>query len=327
MAILAVGDEPEFFNNFFTGNTHTVAKDRGQRGGVAGDTDGTTRWELNFTAQSEVWLRFWCFYSSNNVSTTNPMFELWNSTNSRAVFQWMSSANNRTNMRFRYLSTAPSTFTTITDLEMPISQTPGNDIVIYFKRGSSGVLKVWISGFLIYSGTGNYATVDTTFDRFRWYAPSAAANWGGGFIIADENLVGFEMDHLSPSGAGNYAGWTGSAANLADATGAPAVDTATDINTNATAQRSTFAYDNMQTLGAGREIVGVDVAARGILEAGSTPTTCTLVSRLAGTDYSHASFGFGAAAANNSQWFALDPTGAAWTEANVNGIEYGALSG
>jgi hypothetical protein len=327
MAILAVGNEPESFNNHFTGNTQTTAKDRGQRGGVAGDTDGTTRWELNITSSSEVWIRFWCFYSSNNTSTTNYFFDLFNSTNSRSVLQWLNVSTGRVNTRFRYLSTAPSTYTTIADVELPLSQTPGNEFVIYFKRGSSGVLKIWVNGSLIYSFTGNYASVDTTFDRFRWYSPSTGANWGGGFILADENLVGYEMDHLSPSGAGNYSGWTGSAANLADATGAPAVNTGTDINTNATAQRSTFAYDDMLTLSDGREIAVVSVASRGILEAGSTPTTCDLVSRFSGTDYTHGSFGFGASASNNNQLFTTDPAGGAWSESDVNGIEYGALSG
>lgn len=327
MAILAVGDEPEFFNNFFTGNTQTTTKDRGQRGGVSASTTGTTRWELNITSSSEVWLRTRIFFSSSNVSTTAPMFELYNNTNARAVFQFLLFSTAGINARARYLSTAPSTFTNITDFTFPLSQTPGTELIVYFKRGSSGVLKIWANGFLIVSTTGNYATVDTTFDRVRLYSNSTASCRYGGVIVADENLVGFEMDHLSPSGAGNYANWTGSAANLADATGAPAVDTANDINTNATAQRSTFAYDDMLALGAGREIVGVDVAARGILEAGSTPTTCTLVSRFSGTDYSHASFGFGASAANNSQWFPLDPAGGAWSESDVNGIEYGALSG
>lgn len=326
MAILAVGNEPESFSNFFT-NVQTTTKDRGQRGGIAATTTGTVRWELPFTSSSEVWLRTWIYYSNNNTSTTLPLFELYNTTNARSVFQLLMFTTAAANCRLRYLSTAPSTFTNITDLIIPFVQTPGIELTIYFKRGSSGVLKVWVNGSLIYSGTGNYATVDTTFDRVRLYSSNTAAVWYGGVIVADESLLGYEMDHLSPSGAGNYSGWTGSAANLADTTGAPAVNTGTYINTNATAQRSTFAYDDMLALGSGREIAVVSVASRGILEAGSTPTTCVLVSRFGGADYSHASFGFGAAASNNNQLFTTDPAGGAWSEADINGIEYGALSG
>lgn len=329
MAILAVGDEPEFFNNFFTGNTQTTTRDAGQRGGVSASTSGTTRWELHHSSVSEVWVRYRSYFSSAATSTTNPILEFFNSANNRPVFQIIRSAawtTARIDCTARFLSTAPSTFTNITTIDMPITENPGVDVVVQFRRGTSGLLRIWINGFMIIDVSGTFNSVDTTWDRLRLYSPSTAANWFGGVIVADENLVGFEIDHLSPSGAGFHTQWAGSAANLADATGAPAVDAATDINTNAVGQRSTFAYDDMITLNEAREIAGVAVAIRGIREAAAVPTGCVLVSRLAGTDYSHASFGLTTTASNNRQFFALDPAGNAWTEANVNAIEYGALS-
>lgn len=329
MAILAVGDEPEFFNNFFTGNTQTTTRDAGQRGGVSATTTGTTRWELHHSSVSEVWVRYRSYFSVSANSTTNPILEFFNSANSRPVFQIIRSASysaTQFDCTARFLSTAPSTFTNITTIDLPITENPGVEIIVFFRRGSSGLLRVWVNGYLIIDVSGTFNSVDTTWDRLRLYSPSTAANWFGGVIVADENLVGFELDHLSPSGAGFHTQWTGTAADLADATGAPAVNTGTDINTNAVGQRSTFAYDDMITLNEAREVAGVAVAVRGILEAASTPTDCVLVSRLAGTDYSHASFGLTATASNNRQFFALDPAGNPWTETNVNAIEYGALS-
>lgn len=327
MSIIAVGDEPECFANFFSGATtvHTLAKDAGQRGGVY--SNATNRWQLNLTSSAtELWVRY-ITQGVAGFSSTNPVFAISNySTNKDALRLHAVSANT---YRFTYNSSG-TTYTTIVDFSYPTSNGTiyNSEIVIYFKRGASGVLKMWVDDCLLVDLSGNYSTVDATFNcvRFGGYSTStttAASQPLGGVILSDESPHGKTINHISPDNTGNYSSWTGSYTALADNTGAPQIDTTTTISVNANSQKFTTSYEDLSALVSEREVEAVQLAARGIIEAASTPSAVYFISRLSSTDYTHDSLLLSSTASSYKQVFPLDPLGASWTVTNINSIEFG----
>lgn len=326
MAVLAVADEPESFANFFTGNTQTTTKDPNQRGGVQSTTTGTVRWEINIgSSVSECWYHGRTIIIPN-TSTTVAWLSFYNSTNARDVLRILTVSSTANEPGRATYNTTGTTYVTIgSDFNIPYSDGPIT-VDVYFKRGTSGVFELYLSGQRVVRTTGNFATQDTTWDRIRLYSPGASSQSHGGCIVADECTVGWQLDHLSPDGAGNYSQWTNGFANIADTTGAPAVDATTEINTNTVGNRSTFTFENMMTLAASQEIPAVALAARGIRDAGSALAAVNFCARLSATDYTLGDLGLGTTASNYTQLFALDPAGNAWTESNVNAIEWGVLA-
>jgi len=327
MSILAVGDEPESFSSFFTGNTQTSLKYPGQRGGVSGTTTGSVIWTLVLSsAVSECWVHA-LMNPSTSTSTTTPLISFYNSGTSKdalRILQTATSTADDANMSVRYNNTG-TTYTEIATFYFTSNAT-GAEIDIYFKRGASGVLKIFINGRLVVSETGNYSTVDTTWDTIRFGANSATAVEYGGVIVADEPTLNMVLDHLSPNASGTYSDWTGSYTDLADVTGAPAVNAATYIDSNTAAQKFSANYDTMDALATSREIKAVQLSARGIIESGSSITSVSFTSRHSSTDYTHNNLGLGTSDASARQVFALDPAGGAWSESDVNAIEFGVLT-
>lgn len=324
MAILAVGDEPESFSNFNTGNTQTTVKDSGQRGSVSANTTGTIRWQLDFSSVTECWYHG-RVSAGNSNSATSPIISFYNTVSAKDVLRFVGvSSTSSASGRITRNSTGTTYVAIGADFGFPMNDSAFT-IDIYFKRGTSGVLKVFLAGYLVLNETGDFTTADANWNAVRLFSGSGACSHGA-CIVADECTVGWQIDHLSPSASGQYSEWTGSAANLADTTGAPVVDTATDINVNTTGQRYLANYDDMIALPAACEIPAVVLAARGLIEAGSGNTVVNFMARQATTDYTLNNTGFGTAAANARQIMALDPAGAAWTEANVNAIQFGVIS-
>lgn len=326
MAILAVGDEPESWSNFHTGTlvVQTSYKDAGQRGGIY--ANATNIWHIDLASGlGEMWLRFKTTRLPT-TSTTNPILMFTNTSTGKDALRVFAITNQ---LRVSYNSSG-TTYTVLSEFDFPSPD--GNahthEVIVYFKRGASGILKIWVDDALLVNLSGTYNTVDTTWNRIRFAGSSTSTSVSlatafGGVVIADESLHGFQLDHLSPSAAGTYSEWTGSYTSLADVTGAPQIDTATDVNTNATAKRFLASFEDMSAISDCREIFAVQLAARGILETGSTPTTVSYFARLSSTDYTLNSLGLGSSALSYQQLLTVDPSSASWTASNVNAIEFG----
>ncbi|MGD9670163.1 MAG: hypothetical protein AB7U75_14195 [Hyphomicrobiaceae bacterium] len=326
MAILAVVDEIECFDNASALTTvgQTSVKDPGQRGGFQTNFSNPLNVDLP-SAISEVWLRF-KVADNSATSTSNALFYLTNTgtgKDSLRLFHLTSASH--PNWRFQYNSSG-TTYTTLA--EMNLTESEDAEFIIYWKRGASGVLKCWVNGTKIVDVSGAYNTPDTTFDRFTVRGSSTSTSTsvmiiGAAIVIADEPLFNVYVDHISPDGAGTYSEWTGSYTNVDDSANAPYWNTATDINVNATGQRFLATYESMLTLDASREVAAVQLAARGILEGGSTPTDVLFKARLSSTDYLLNSLGLTSTASNARQLLSSDPASNPWTESNVNAIEFG----
>lgn len=326
MTILAIGDEPEFFSNFFSGaTTHTLYKDQGQRGGVY--SNATNIWHMDLASSiDEVWFRA-NVTRLPTTSATNPAVAFTNTSTGKDAFRLMVTPSVDV-LRATYNSVG-TTYTTIADIPFPSADgTVNHTLVIYFKRGSSGIFRAWLDDDLLVDVSASLNTVDANWNRIRLGGPStsttAVLSMGfGGIVVADEPLLGVSVDHLSPSAAGTYSEWTGTYTALADVSGAPQVNTTTFVSTNANGQRFLAAYEDSLSVDASREIVCVGVAMRGILETGSTPTAASFLSRLGGVDYTLSGLSLSSSDSSKTQIMALDPAGAAWTESNVNAVEFG----
>jgi hypothetical protein len=328
VAILAVVDEFECFDSLtaLTTGGQAVTKDSGQRGGFQTNFNNPLNIDLS-SSISDVWVRFRIGDSSGS-SAVNPIFKITNSVTGKDSLRFLHLTTfSFPNYRFVYNSTG-TTYATLIDLALSESDT-NSEMIIHWKRGVGGRLQVWINGTRIVNLTGTYNTPDTAFNRITFIGTSTStsmtlATIGGAVIVADEPIFDYFVDHISPDGAGTYSEWTGSYTNVDDAANAPYWSTATDINVNATGQRFLASYESMDSVGGSREIAAVNLAAHGVLESGSVPTSIAFKARLSGTDYTLNSLGFTATASNAQQLLTLDPAGNVWTPANVNAVEFGA---
>lgn len=329
MAILAVIDEIECFNNASALTTvgQTATKDSGQRGGF--QTNFSNPLNVDFSAIDDVWLRFQLGYIAG-TSTSNAIVAVANSgTGKDSLRIFHTSGRSFPNLRFQYNSSG-TTYTTLAEVDYWQNGEIA-DFVVHWKRGASGLLHVWMNGTKVINLSGAYNTPDTTFDRLFFRGTSTSTSTtimtvGAAVIVADTPLHGARVDHISPDGAGTYSEWTGSYTGVDDSAEAPYWNTSTDVNVNATAQRFLATYQSMDALDAAREIEAVQVAARGILESGSTPTVVSFFARLGGTDYTLNSLTLGTAASNARQVLSADPASNPWTESNVNAVEFGVVT-
>jgi len=327
MAILAVVDEIECFTNESSLTTvgQTTVKDSGQRGGFRTNSSNPLNIDLA-SGVDEVWVRVLVGALSAS-STSIPVISFVNSGTGKDNLQLFHIATtSHPNWRFRYNSTG-TTYVTLAEMDLTETESV-TEFIIYWKRGASGVLKCWISGTLIVSVSGAYNTPDTTFDRIKFSGTSASTSTSvmfiaGSVIVADEPIFDCFVDHISPDGSGTYSEWTGAYTDVDDSAEAPFWNTSTDINVNATGQRFLATYASMDALDASREVAAVQLAARGILESGSTPTDVLFKSRLSSTDYLLNSLNLSTTASNARQTMNADPATNAWTESNVNAIEFG----
>lgn len=277
---------------------------------------------LKIPSVDECWLHFRMDVGSNsdasaplvalhNLSTGKDAFQVsCTSTVSTAVFRWNHSGNS---------------YTEFTRVDANMNQI--NHIFdIYFKRGSSGVLKVWIDGNLVVNLTGNYSTVDTTWDAVMLRSAGNSATAFGGLMVGDSPMFAHQLDTMYPDGAGTTNAWNGAYTDIDDASGY--ADRADAVHTDTSTAAFTFNYQSSASVAQGAEIKALMVASMGSLDLAATITDIELYMRHSGTNYTYGSLGFvaGNGDIGGQQIFHLDPLGAQWTTSSINALEIGAIA-
>lgn len=327
MAILAVGDELESWPtpNNTTGGSQTAVKDTGQRGGIAGLS--TNPYDLPHGSLSEVWVHFITRFPTSGTSI--PCITLRNSSTGKDALQiyFRSISAGGEGLRIDYNHSGTS-YTTIQ--EIPWGGASTNNLMktvdIYFKNGATGALKVFFEGRLVLNLTGNYTTVDSTWDTLRLYGPSPSTGIPyGGVIVADEPTLGMTLDHLSPNGSGSVSAWSGNFNTLADVSVAPRIDLTNSISSNTPGQ-SFLATMEDTTVHASKEVRALQIAARGVIEAASSITSVSFLARESSTNYTLNNLGLGSSDSSFQQILDLSPAGNAWTPTIVNALELGVIS-
>lgn len=327
MTILAVGDELESWPtpNNTTGGAQTAVMDPGQRGGITANS--TSFYDLPHAPVSEVWVRLMARFA---ISVTgSPALAFRNTVTNKDALQihFLTIGTGGTGLRFSYNSSGVA-YTMIQEVNWGEASAADltKSLDVYFRSGASGALKVFFNGRMVLNLTGNYTTVDTTWNCLRLQSSSATTgNLYGGVIVADETTLGMTLDHLSPNGSGNVSAWAGNFNVLADTSVAPRIDLTNSISSNTPGQ-SFLATMEDTTLHVSKEMRALQIAARGIIEAASGITSVSFLAREGGTNYTLGNLGLGAADSSFQQTLDLSPAGNAWTQSIINALELGVIS-
>lgn len=195
-----------------------------------------------------------------------------------------------------------------------------------FKRGASGVFSAYLQNRRILHVTGNYATGQTTWDEvvFAWKSSSGAVT--SQLLITDTYVPMHRIETLGiQSSTSTHSAWNGTYAGVDEYT---SINTSDYVDTDTDALKHTFVIENMTALPTSKKIMAVGLAASGTIQASSSVTSVNFMSVHSSTDYTQDNMslptdGTQAYAQQNNT---LNPSGGAWSEANVNALEIGVIS-
>lgn len=277
--------------------------------------------QLTIPAVDECWLHFRLdasigsdasrpLVALRNLSTGKDAFQMTNTdTASTAVFRWNSSGSSYT--EFGRIDADNNSKNHLWD--------------IYFKRGASGVIKVFQNNVLVLAATGNYSTVDSTWDAVILNSNDSNSSYFGGFMVGDAPMFNHRLDTMYPNASGATNTWTGAYTDIDEA---PYASRADAIFTDTPGAAYTFNYESVASMSASYEIKALMVASMGALDATAAITDIELYMRHSGTNYTYGSLGFVAGNGDygGQQIFHTDPLGAAWTSSSINDLEIGAIA-
>jgi len=323
MTIYAVANEQDSFQQCPHPNFNTNAVSSADYN-IATRFGGNARVHLG-TSVSECWVHFSLYRIFPGVgSTTFPFLTLYNSSTGKDAFRIYNTATTAY-FSCRYNS-AGTTYTTIAS---GASNTTNAVISVdlYFKRGASGALKLFVDRQLRIDTTGTYNTVDTTWDYLTLTGFITTMTWEySNIIVSDVPMFDWEYQTLRPSAAGAVSGWTGDYTDLLDNAGK--IDATSAVFTDTASDSFTMSYENMVTPQANHDIKAVAIAASGSIDSAASISNIALYARHASTNYTLNNIG--ASAGNGpvrySQVMELNPVSAQWSESDVNAIEFGGIT-
>lgn len=320
MTIYAVGNEHDSYKRHQTPRYQTATKSATADYGITTSADGFAVLDIG-SSLSECWVHF-KYTPATILATANITFlALHNLSTGKDALRLVRSGSNG-DIVLQYNNTG-TTYTTITTVATS-GDASTHVVDMYFKRGGSGELRVFVNGTLRHTSTGSYVTVDATWDCVYLGAPFTNSNTYQfcDVIVADHPCIGYTLHSLTPSGAGTVNDWTGDYADLLGTTGK--VDKTKAIHSAAAGDDCLFAYEDM-TLPSGQQIIAVSVATAASFEDSSGIADLELLVRHAGSTTSEGSLGVVANKGlfRGQKVLDLNPAGGTWTESAVNAIEFG----
>lgn len=194
-------------------------------------------------------------------------------------------------------------------------------------RVGTGVSAFWelrIDGNVELSGTSNLASNNMAYVSFGPPTSTAVDGQIDDVVIRDDQFHpgdDYRVETLTPDGNGNYTSWTGSYTDV-DENDPDGTEVTTSTNTN----RETYTLGNVAALSGGDTIDAVKTFV--VIRKDTNPDVgCQIIERESSTDRDTATF---LALKNDSiqdtwRWLIQDtkPSGGAWTESAVNGLEVG----
>lgn len=325
MTILGVGNEGDSFaNNFSSSFYQTACKDSLARGGIA-PTD-SSRHELKLSSTvSEIWVHGFMAAISTGDSTTAALISLYDTAVGPEELRILVVSNPTTTQKaFRASYWDGASYVTIGEFPLPVidAGSTGFEFDFHYKSGSSGRFRFFVKRQVVFDKSGTFSA--STFDRVVFGAPDATGYYYGSIIAADECTVGFRLDSLIPNITSSSSGWTNATVtNLADTTGAPAVNTGTLASTNTTGAFFLLNYENPSSFATIREARGVSVATAGLIQSGSGFTTLSLYVN----STTLGDMAFGTSFTSYQEFMNVDPaTTTAWTNTSISNMTVGAIT-
>jgi hypothetical protein len=197
---------------------------------------------------------------------------------------------------------------------------------VYIKiNGTTGEFKIHLGSTLVFNFAGNVSSTNNTVDRLVMSAPgSTYNNLFAEAVVATHPTFGERVKTLNPSAAGSLSTWTGTFADVDDVD----ASNADSISTNSVGAESSFNIPDLSATiaSASKRVVGVVLATRAALQAGSTPANLQHIAREGGVTSTGANVGLvnDGVVRSYSTVFSQNPrTAAPWTVADINSLEIG----
>lgn len=279
------------------------------------------------TTMTEGWVRFNITSVSGGTPASIPLIAFFNSSTDKDAIRITWTGTNEFEVLYN------SAGTTYTSLGKFYSTFYGSYFGagicwnVYFKRGGSGVVRVFANDTIIFEYTGALNTPDTVFDgvRFRGNDTVRVTNYGS-VIFSDEPMFNSRMITLRPTGLGNETGWSLTTfANVDDTAFKTEFEDGVYVNTTGAAL--THAMGDMTAL-TDRRYSAVVVYAHAAIGAGATPTGMNFRIRQNTTNYTKGALGVtpGEPAKGYFEVYTTDMTGAPWTVTNINSLHVGLIT-
>lgn len=199
---------------------------------------------------------------------------------------------------------------------------------VYFKRGASGVVRVFVNNAMVFEYTGALSTVDSTFDGVVFRGNDSVRLFSyGAVIFSDEPMFNARLATLRPNGIGNESTWTLTTfANVDDIGFKTSFEDG--VYTNATGVALTHAMSDLGAFTTDRRYPAVIVYAHAAIATGAVPTGMNFRIRQGSTNYTKASLGVtpGEPAMGYSETYTTDMLGSPWTVTNINSLQVGLIT-
>ncbi|MFM7009137.1 MAG: hypothetical protein ACKO0Z_07345 [Betaproteobacteria bacterium] len=327
MTIYAIGAEAMTWTYCSTVQGNTVGYDGSSGGNGPMMYIDSTAALIASTTMTEGWVRFNIQYVSGGTPASIPLISFFNSSTDKDAIRITWTGTNEFEVLYN------SSGTTYTSLGKFYSSYIGSYLGagicwdVYFKRGTSGIVRVFANNAMIFEYTGTLSTPDTVFDGVRFRGNDAIRLFSyGAVIFSDVPMFNSRLINLRPTGIGNETGWALTTfANVDDT--AFKTDFEDGVYVNTTGAALTHAMADMTAL-TDRRYPAVIVYAHAAISAGATPTGMNFRIRQNTTNYTKGSLGVtpGEPPKGYSEIYTTDMTGAAWTAANINSLQVGLIT-
>lgn len=284
---------------------------------------------LTGTPVSELWARFNLSTAGLGSITSVPVVSLMNSSTDKDALRIIRIADTEFEV---FYNSSGTTYTSVgtfyfSHLSSYGGSGYGNCLNLYFKRGGSGVVKVFVNDTVVFSYSGAMNTVDSTFDGLRFRGSDDVRAFNIGSVILSSNAqFNTRLATLRPSGIGNESGWSlNTFSNVDDA--AFKTDFEDGNYTNSAGVACTHAMSDITAM-TDRIYSLVVGYAHAALASGATPTAMNFRVRQGSTNYTKGSFGVtaGEPPTRFREFYTTDMLGNAWTSTNINGLHFGVIT-
>lgn len=333
--IYAVVNEHDSLKQFLLNNEQGLTASTGQH-------SSTQRGSLTYqarsplvvewpTAVSEIWISGMFGATSNLSATGYPLIAAYSAS---GVDQFaIRATTSRSITLARNISGTLTNLTPAIDTQTELrAVTAVWPLLVHFKVGNPGRIRVYFYNTLMYEWTGDYSAMSDMKGIRLHSQQTNAAQRVGRLVVANCPIFLHDFDTLRPNASGNSSDWDASGHTKLAASGPIGLSSGLGmmnpydpIWTNSTGQKQLMNFENMGSVPANQGIYGVSIAAIGSIDSAATPTAIELLARHASTDYTLDDMVIvpGDGYMSYQQFLTTNPAGGAWNTTDINAIQFG----
>ena len=279
------------------------------------------------TSLTEGWVRFNIQSVSGGTPASIPLVSYFNSSTDKDAVRILWTGANEFEVVYNSSGTTYTSLGKFYSTFYGAYTSFGHCWSVYFKRGSSGIVRVFVNDSIVFEYTGALNTVDSTFDgvRFKGNDTVRVVNYGC-VIFSDEPMFNTRVQTLRPSGIGNETAWSLTTFGNVDDTGFK-TDFEDGVYVNSTGVALTHAMQDATAV-TDRRFSAVIVYAHASIGAGATPTGMNFRIRQGTTNYTKGALAItpGEPPKGFSEVYTTDMVGAPWTLTNINSLQVGLIT-